>query len=52
MPLKNKERIKKKILYFFYLKVAKFFSYANEIINIELSAKVYLHETYCIVLKN
>ena len=28
------------------------FSYANEIINIKLSAKVYLHEMYCIVLKN
>ena len=34
------------VLYLFYLKVA------NEIINIKLSAKFYLHETYCIVLKN
>ena len=28
------------------------FSYANEIINIKLCAIVYLHEMYCIVLKN
>ena len=34
------------------LKVAKNFSYANEIINIKLSAKVYLHETFVSYLKS
>ena len=35
MPLKNKERLKKNDIVFFYLKVAKFFSYADEIITLQ-----------------